>query len=160
MKPIAAILIILAGYFAGSAIASSKKLTLDCMTSVLGLVEHMKAKITYSNLPLVDIILSYENQTLSDCDFFVSYKKEKNGNDGWKRGIRELPLSPVFRAACLAFGDTLGLLPREGQLNKISMLLSELEKEVAAEKKDNGKRQKAYRSLGLLCGLLCVIILI
>jgi len=82
----------------------------------------------------------------------------------WKTGVeKELvntSLSKKDRAALISFGENLGYLDKEMQMNTFELYLSQLEEEIAELSAAVKERSYLYNSLGIMAGVFISIIMI
>ncbi len=74
--------------------------------------------------------------------------------------LKGLPLLKKDWDHLLDFGDHLGYLDKEMQLNTIELYLEQLEEEILSAQGNLKKNGKLYQSLGIMGGILITILII
>lgn len=160
-KIIATALIITAGYFFGVIYGDIKKRSINELNGMLKLLIYMKSKISYTRTAIHEIIFTFEDKSLDECGFLKCFNdsdRESAGN-AWQRACSTLSVSEKIKNELCALGGNLGLLDAENQINQISLCESFLLDEKTEIEKFFVKRQKSYKSLGVLAGAMLAIIL-
>ncbi|MEG2003391.1 MAG: stage III sporulation protein AB [Clostridia bacterium] len=160
MKLFASALIILCGYFLGVFYASERRKEYDALCEMISLLKYLKNKIDTTNLNIFEIISSFEGKILAECGFiaeFSTFTSRVSASRVWKSAVQKLIISDTLKSECFEFGETLGLLDRHTQTERIESLCVSLLEKQKEMKEENIKRQKFSGALGTLGGTLLVI---
>ena len=131
----------------------------------------LRSEIEFSADPLpaaMELIAERAGESFSE--FFKAAAKRLNEKKGdgiseiWKEAI-ESGLNKTYLAAedieyFKALGNTLGQMDRSLQINNLQMNIEYIDTKMDYLYNISGKNRKMYASLGILCGLLIVVILI
>ncbi|HLR80698.1 MAG TPA: stage III sporulation protein SpoIIIAB [Bacillota bacterium] len=130
----------------------------------------LEAEILYSQLPLRDAFLTISKQIPHPTRSFFSVlseqmkDKDKGLSEIWEAGIHDLMkksyLGSNEREILGQFGQTLGQHDYTQQQKQIHLTISHLERELQDARDDDYKYGKMAKSLGFLCGLFIVLLLI
>lgn len=131
----------------------------------------LKGEISYLAAPLAEALesVSYKisgeiGDVLQKVSKQLQQRKEQTAEEiwttVWQREAKRMYLSAEDVQMVLEFGKTLGYLDKQQQENSMQRLLFDLEqieKRVTQRLQKNGK---LYYSMGILCGLLLIVVLL
>ncbi|MFA6729509.1 MAG: stage III sporulation protein AB [Eubacteriales bacterium] len=161
IKLMASGLIVAVGWFAGGAYADIKKQGYLELCGVIRLLETLKSGILYSRAELYGMFFDFSDKTLSENGFLEELNRNPSSHAGeaFKRAAERLSIDQKIKDVLTAFGDTLGLLDRDTQVERLESCVSFLESEKTSLKETLESKLKSYRYLGALGGSLAAIIL-
>lgn len=131
--------------------------------NALNIIES-KIKFTYEPLPEIFIQTS---KLLSEniSNIFINASKnmkELSSEEAWNKGIEEtntyLKKEDIENIKC--FGKMLGKTDKEGQISQLELTKTFVEMQIKKAKEEEEKNSKLYKTLGIVCGLALVIVLI
>lgn len=131
----------------------------------------LKGEIGYLSAPLAEALesVSYKisgeiGDVLQKVSKQLQQREEQTAEEiwttVWQREAKRMYLSAEDIQIILEFGKTLGYLDKQQQENSMQRLLFDLEqieKRVTQRLQQNGK---LYYSMGILCGLLLIVVLL
>lgn len=130
----------------------------------------LEAEILYSQLPLIDVFKIISKQVpkpMSSFFYQLSLSMQEvasNLDKIWDRQLNELKTSSSLgkneREILSQFGKTLGQHDFQQQQKHIHLAINHLERELQDARDEQYKYGKMAKSLGFLCGLFIVILLI
>ncbi|MUK87159.1 stage III sporulation protein SpoAB [Ornithinibacillus sp. L9] len=130
----------------------------------------LEAEILYSQLPLQDAFATIAKQIPEPSKSFFSYlaasleKREIDLFATWENAVKNLmetsSLSSNEKEILNQFGRTLGQHDFSQQQKHIQLTISHLERELEDAIDDQNRYGKMAKSLGFLCGLFIVLLLI
>ena len=131
----------------------------------------LRSQIAYASMPLpeamgvtADRVGAPVSRALSRFSALLSGRDNPDVCSVWIDALRgSAPGSYLKREDwdwLYNFGKTLGFLDREMQLNSIDLTVSYISGKTETLSAQSGKNRKMFGSLGILCGMLTVIILL
>jgi len=135
------------------------------------LIGLLRGDIRYANTPLPEAIASITRRHKGSFDIFlnsVSTKlQELSGQtfaEVWKEAVNkellDTSLSKKDKLHLIQFGENLGYLDKDMQMNVIDLFLSQLEEEIKEMTKAMKEKSYLYNSLGIMAGVFIVIVMI
>ena len=131
--------------------------------NALNIIES-KIKFTYEPLPEIFLQIS---KLLSDniSKIFClasSYMKESCAEEAWNKAIEKSStyLKKEDFESIKSFGKMIGKTDKEGQVSHLELIKTFIEVQIKKAKDEEEKNAKLYKTLGVVCGLALVIILI
>jgi stage III sporulation protein AB len=133
-------------------------------------LQSLEAEIVYGLTPLHEASAHLATQLTKPLSwFFYKFAKrldkaDTTASQAWDESLEEIWPLTSFRQGELEimhqFGSTLGRHDREQQQKQIRLALAHLEREETEALEAQHKYEKMIKSLGFLCGLLLIILLI
>jgi len=130
----------------------------------------LEAEIIYSQSPLRDAFAMIAHQLPTPVgSFFNKLKKDMHGKNIDLKTIWEKNINELKKQSCIGtneteilkqFGRTLGQHDFYQQQKHIQLALSHLDRELEDARDDQFRYSKMAKSLGILCGLFIVLLLI
>lgn len=170
-KTIGAACIVLASSLLGFYWSRIGSYRIEDLRSMKKALTMLKSEILYAISPLPDALRNISirvdrpaKDILLECSEELRKKKGQNANTIWSRAIENHKSQTYFEKpdleAFFAFGQTLGYLDKQMQIQNIEITLEYLSHEIEVLREKQEKNQKLYQSLGILGGLLIAIVLI
>jgi stage III sporulation protein AB len=131
----------------------------------------LRGDIRYANTPLPEAICSIAKRHEGGFeDFFTKISERLSAHSGntfsqiWKEAVEtellRTSLNKKDKSALVNFGDNLGYLDKEMQMNTLELFLTQLEDEIAELSKTAKEKSYLYNTLGIMAGIFISIILI
>lgn len=171
MKLIGSILVIASSTAMGFYFSSEMKSRVDDLKELRKLVALLRGDIRYANTPLPEAISTIARRHPSRFDSFLRYVSDKlNELSGstfaeiWEAAVKQemvnSSLTKKDKADLIHFGQTLGYLDKEMQMNTLDMYLTLLEEEASLLSKTMKEKSYLYNSLGIMAGVFITIVMI
>lgn len=126
----------------------------------------IESKIKFTYEPLPEIFLQ-TSKLLSEniSKIFIRSSqnmKELSAEEAWNKSIEKSNtyLNKEDIENIKSFGKMLGKTDKEGQVSHLELTKTFIEIQIEKARKEEEKNSKLYKTLGVLCGLALVIILI
>ena len=124
-----------------------------------------KIRFTYEPIPEVfkQISNSLNNNVGNVFNKSAEYMKIKTAEYSWNKAVDErtgLSLLKEDVDVLKNLGKLLGKTDLEGQINEINLVENFLDNQIAKSEKERANNEKLYKTLGVVCGLGLVIVLI
>ena len=163
---IGALMIIAAATFTGAYMNSRLHKRVKYLDSFSAALEYLKAHICFSDFEMEKALMLTDG--ISDTGGVFRETAESMKADGlkkaWKRAVYinadKMCLKPSDADALASLGERLGLTDAEDQKKNIENVLVSLAVCRAEAKAEYEKNGRLYRSCGVLCGALAVLLLI
>lgn len=144
---------------------------IEALRIIKRIIFMLRGEIKYGNAPLGEAFASIGNRMESPYrEFLVETAREIEHLNGttfrgiWEKMkekyLKEVPLSKKDLEKLLDFGDHLGYLDKEMQLNTIELYLEQLEEEILNAQNNLKRNGRLYQSLGIMGGILITILII
>jgi stage III sporulation protein AB len=171
MKIIGCILVIVSSTGMGFYFSNEMRCRIEDLRELRKLIGLLRGDIRYANTPLPEAINSITRRQNGNFNAFFSYVstklRELSGHtfsEIWKEAVQKklegTSLSKKDKLHLTQFGESLGYLDKEMQMNTIDLYTSQLEEEI----RDLCKtvKEKAYlcNTLGIMTGIFIIIIMI
>ncbi|HBL85188.1 MAG: hypothetical protein A2Y17_01460 [Clostridiales bacterium GWF2_38_85] len=163
MELVGAVMICSSCFILGVLAARSEKQTCDRISALLRLVIHIKNTISVTRIPLGEVFGRYNDKILTECGFLGILKYPNSTNDysvRWQRGIQLMLLPPEISQAAISVGRRLGRLDLKTQLEQLIYLENILAEALKEQRKALEGKQKIYKSVSLLVGVVISILLL
>ncbi|SHF59969.1 stage III sporulation protein SpoIIIAB [Ornithinibacillus halophilus] len=170
MKWIGAILFILTTTWVGFEWSQSLTRRPKQIRQLKNALQILEAEILYSQLPLRDAFLTISNQIPDPTkSFFLQLAEEMTTNNNdfgsiWKNSvdsyISKSSLNQTEKEILIQFGQTLGQHDFTQQQKHIQLTLHHLERELQEAIDNHYKYSNMAKTLGFLCGIFIVLLLI
>jgi stage III sporulation protein AB len=131
----------------------------------------LRGDIRYANSPLPEAVQALSVRHDGRYKKFLTMAAERLSEYGgvsfceiWKesvaKGLENTSLSKKDLQSLSGFGDNLGYLDKEMQLNTIDLYLSQIEEEIKELSKGVKEKTYMYNTLGILGGIFLTIIML
>jgi stage III sporulation protein AB len=170
-KIIGCILVIVSSTGMGFYFSSEMKNRIDDLKELKKLIGLLRGDIRYASTPLpeaIDAISRRHNGRFSTFFHHVSVKLHELSGltfpEIWKEAatlkLVETSLSKKDKLQLMQFGESLGYLDKDMQMNTLELYISQLEDEIAELAKSVKEKSYLYNSLGIMAGIFITIIMI
>lgn len=171
VKIIGVIIVVFSGICFGFRKAEKEKKRLEQGIALKRMLYLLQGEIRYGFTPLPEAICVIAKKAFDEFQPFLLETARRLGtyeeasfSHVWQESLTQY-LEPVilekkFLEPIQSMGETIGYLDKEMQEKTIGFAIEQLEDEIFQMKDQVIKNCKMYRSLGLSCSLLIVIILI
>lgn len=123
-----------------------------------------KMKYTYEILPEIFLeIAQNAKQTIKEIfEKASSFMKEKTATEAWVEALQTTKTNMAKEdiEVLEGFGKLLGKTDMEGQVGQIELTNEFLDTQIGKAEKELAKNEKLYKTLGTVCGIAFVILLI
>lgn len=171
MKIIGCILVIASSTGMGFFFSNDMKCRIEDLKELKKLIGLLRGDIRYANTPLPEAIGAITRRHNGNYNAFFqnvsSRLSELSGHTFsviWKEAVwKELgdtSLSKKDKLHLIQFGDNLGYLDKDMQMNTIDLFLSQLEDEIRDITKTVKEKAYLYNTLGVMAGIFIIIIMI
>lgn len=171
MKIIGCIMVIGSSSGMGFFFANEMRCRLENLKELRKLISLLRGDIRYASTPLPEAISSITRRHKGIFNQFLNSVSEKlhelSGQtfaDVWKDAVNkellDTSLSKKDKLHLIQFGENLGYLDKEMQMNVIDLYLSQLEEEINENTKTLKEKSYLYNTLGIMAGVFIVIIMI
>lgn len=161
MTLLGAVILVIAAYGCGIAIASEEGEKLKALEGLIGLLQYFRRRMVAEGTPLYLLFDGYKNEYLERSGFLPRLRSFGNRAPRfWGEALEALSLEETAKDELLHFGESLGRLELEGQLKNIDSCLSVLVQERERLKKTIPMKQKSIKAAAFLSGALTAIVLI
>lgn len=170
-KALGCILVILSSSLMGFYFSNELKCRIDDMKELKKLIVLLRGDIRYGSTPLPEAISAiarrHEGRFKSFFTTVSTKLKEYSGStlsQVWKEAVEkelfETSLSKRDKYHLIWFGENLGYLDKEMQMNTLDLFLTQLEDEINELSKSAKEKAYLYNSLGIMAGIFISIIMI
>lgn len=170
-KVVGCILIILSSTLMGFYFSNELKSRINDMKELRKLIVLLRGDIRYGSTPLPEAISAIARRHEGNFKrFFTKVSEKLNERSGdtfsqiWKEAVeKELfttSLSKKDKYQLIQFGENLGYLDKEMQMNTLDLFLNQLEEEIQEVSKTAKDKAYLYNTLGIMAGIFISIILV
>jgi stage III sporulation protein AB len=170
-KIIGCILVIASSAGMGFFFSNEMKCRIDDMKELRKLIVLLRGDIRYANTPLPEAISSIARRHKGYFEPFFSDVSTKLHDlsgltfpDIWKEAVEKrltnTSLTKKDKMHLNQFGENLGYLDKEMQLNTLDLFISQLEDEINEASKTAKDKAYLYNSLGIMLGIFVSIIML
>lgn len=166
IKYISLFLVFCISFYIGNLISKKYSLRLKELKDIKNALNIIESKIKFTYEPLPDIFMQTSKMVSNNISqIFVQASnnmKTDNAEQAWEKSIQTstTSLNKEDIENIKSFGKMLGKTDKEGQLSRIELTKTFIEMQIEKAKIDEQKNAKMYKTLGAICGLAFVIILI
>ncbi|MGF7143444.1 stage III sporulation protein AB [Anaerotaenia torta] len=171
MKGIGCVMVILSSAGIGFYFSSEMKSRIEDLKELKKLIGLLKGDIRYGNTPLPEAISAIAGRYRGSFRSFFCRTSarlmELSGQtftEIWKNAVEQelvkTSLSKKDRLALISFGENLGYLDKDMQMNTFELYLSQLEEEIGELTRTVKERSYLYNSLGIMAGVFISIVMI
>lgn len=171
MKIIGCILVIASSTGMGFFFSNELRCRIDDLKELRKLVALLRGDIRYANTPLPEAISSINRRHDGSFSAFFRYVSEKlhelsghTFSEIWRNAtekeLTNTSLSKKDKLHLIQFGENLGYLDKDMQMNTFDLYISQLEDEIQELSKTAKEKAYLYNTLGIMAGLFIIIIMI
>lgn len=171
MKIIGCLLVIGSSTGMGFFFSNEMRCRLDNLKELKKLVSLLRGDIRYANTPLPEAISSITRRHNGSYNTFLGIVSDKlhelsghTFSEIWKDAVNQeladTSLSKKDKLHLIQFGENLGYLDKDMQMNVIDLFLSQLEEEIKEMTKTLKEKSYLYNTLGIMAGIFIVIVMI
>lgn len=171
MKIIGCILVILSSTAMGFYFSNDMKCRIEDMKELRKLIGLLRGDIRYANTPLPEAINSIHRRHSGNYHAFFNQVSlelcELSGHtfsEIWKSAVESrlinTSLTKKDKLHLSQFGENLGYLDKDMQMNTIDLYLSQLEEVINEQSKTVKEKAYLYNTLGIMAGIFITIIMI
>lgn len=170
-KVVGCILIILSSSLMGFYCSNGLKSRISDLKELRKLIVLLRGDIRYGNTPLPEAICAIARRNEGSFkEFFTKISEKLSEHSGntfsqvWKEAVDiellKTALNKKDKSGLIHFGDNLGYLDKEMQMNTLELFLTQLEDEIIELSKTAKEKSYLYNTLGIMIGIFVSIILI
>lgn len=171
MKIIGCILVVASSTGMGFFFSNEMRCRIENLKELRKLIGLLRGDIRYANTPLPEAIGSITRRQNGNFNNFfndVGTKlRELSGHtfsEIWKEAVQkeliDTSLSKKDKLHIIQFGESLGYLDKDMQMNTIDLFISQLEDEIKELSKTVKEKAYLYKTLGIMGGVFIIIIMI
>lgn len=171
LKIIGCILVMASSTGMGFFFSNEMKCRIVDLKELKKLISLLRGDIRYANTPLPEAISSIARRHNGSFEpFFTSVSSKLHELSGltfsaiWKEAVeKELlntSLAKKDKLHLIQFGDNLGYLDKDMQLNTLELYITQLEDEITDSSKTAKEKAYVYNSLGIMAGIFISIIML
>lgn len=171
MKIVGCILVILSSTGIGFFFSNEIKCRIEDMKELRKLIVLLRGDIRYANTPLPEAINAIARREVGRFQKFLSGVSEKlNELSGstfseiWKSAVEkdltDTSLTKKDKLHLIQFGDNLGYLDKEMQMNTLDLFITQMEDEIKELSKTVKEKSYLFNSLGIMAGIFITIIML
>lgn len=169
-KILGCILVITSSAGIGFFFSNEMKYRIEDLKELRKLIVLLRGDIRYANTPLPEAI-SMISRRHTGC--FVQFLNNVSGKSNelsgitfssiWKEAVEntlnETSLNKKDKSYLIQFGESLGYLDKDMQMNTLDMYINQLEDEINELNKSVKEKTYLYNSLGIMAGIFISIIM-
>jgi stage III sporulation protein AB len=170
IKIIGCVLVIASSTGIGFFFSVEMKSRIEDLKELKKLIGLLKGDIRYANTPLPEAISviarRYQGNFYPFFQYVSTKLQELSGQTFtqiWKsaceKELMNTSLSKKDKMQLISFGENLGYLDKDMQMNTFELYLSQLEEEIAELTRTVKERSYLYNSLGIMAGVFITIIM-
>lgn len=171
VKLLGCLLVILSSAAMGFYFSNEMKCRIDDMKELRKLIVLLRGDIRYGSTPLPEAISAIARRHKGGMvPFFNKVSTQLNELSGlsfqeiWKEAV-ELELSGTSlnkkdKLHLVQFGENLGYLDKDMQMNTLELFLAQLEEEIQEQTKAAKEKTYLYNSLGIMVGIFISIVML
>ncbi len=171
MKAIGCILVIVSSTGMGFFFSSEIRSRIEDLKELRKLVVLLRGDIRYANTPLPEAIGSITRRHNGNYHTFFQHVSTKlhelsghTFSEIWKEAVQmelaNTSLSKKDKLHLIQFGENLGYLDKDMQMNTMDLFISQLDEELKELQKTVKEKAYMYNTLGIMAGIFIIIILI
>jgi stage III sporulation protein AB len=170
-KIIGCILVIVSSAGTGFFFSNEMKCRIEDMKELRKLMVLLRGDIRYANSPLPEAINSIARRNKGSFEAFLTEVSKKLHElsgltfpDIWKDAVEKklanTSLKRKDKLLLTQFGENLGYLDKDMQINTLDLYISQLEDEISESSKTVKEKSYLYNSLGIMAGIFISIIML
>lgn len=171
MKIIGCVLVMLSSVGMGFYFSSEIRSRIEDLKELRKLIGLLRGDIRYGNTPLPEAISAIHRRHRGNYSGFLYYVSSKldelsgqTFSEIWRTAaeqhLKTTSLTKKDKLQLAQFGENLGYLDKEMQMNTIDLYLSCLEEEISEATKTVKEKTYLYNTLGIMGGIFITIIMI
>ncbi|MDF2845559.1 MAG: hypothetical protein K0R00_3985 [Herbinix sp.] len=171
MKIIGCIMVILSSAGMGFYLSNEMRCRIADLKELKKIIGLLKGDIRYGNTPLPEAIHAIQRRHEGNYKVFLKQVSTKlNELSGqtfteiWKAetetGLADTSLSKKDKLQLSAFGENLGYLDKEMQMNTFELYLSQLDETILDLSKTVKEKTYMFNTLGIMAGIFITIIMV
>lgn len=171
LKIIGCILVTTSSAAMGFFFSSEMKSRIEDLKELRKLIVLLRGDIRYANTPLPEAVSSIARRHRGNYSAFFQNVSEKlhelSGQTFsaiWKEAVQsqlaDSALTKKDRLHLTQFGENLGYLDKEMQINTLDLYITQLEDEITDQSKTIKEKVYLYNSIGIMAGIFITIIMI
>lgn len=171
IKIIGCILVIASSAGIGFYFSCDMRCRIEDLKELKKLIGLLKGDIRYAITPLPEAISSLARRHSGNYGSFLQYVSKKlqelsgqTFSEIWRVAVEKELISTSLtkkdKLQLVHFGDNLGYLDKDMQLNTLELYLSQLDEEITDISKTIKEKTYLYNSLGIMAGIFITIIML
>ena len=163
MELIGAVMLCCAFFFLGTIASISEKQSCDRLQSLHHLVSSLRSMISSTRKPLGSFFAEYSDKILLESGFLAVMNNPnttKSYTERWEIAVKQLMLEKEAEKVAITIGRELGKLDLKTQTEQLVFLEKSLEDLLKEQRRTLEGKQKIYKSVSLLAGVIITILLI
>ncbi|MEA4972266.1 MAG: stage III sporulation protein AB [Candidatus Metalachnospira sp.] len=170
MKAVGSIIVFFSCTAAGIFLSIKDKFRADELKEMKRGFMLLKSEISYASKPLYEAMIEISERTentvseiFEDSGRLLKSKKVSSVSEAWEKTIKDRRSRTYFKSEDIdmlaAFGKILGGSDKECQLSNIDTAIDYIDMKAEELIKKNTKDSRLFKSGGVLCGILIVVVL-
>ena len=170
LKMIGCLLVIASSTAMGFFFSNEMKCRLENLKELKKLIMLLRGDIRYANTPLPEAISAIARRNPGNFKaFFQSTSQKLQDLSGqtfaeiWKEAVNkelmETSLTKKDKLHLIGFGENLGYLDKDMQINTLDLFITQLEDEINETSKTVKEKAYLYNSLGIMAGIFISIVM-
>lgn len=170
VKVIGALIVLFSCTAAGMFLANRDKFRADELREMKRGLMLLKSEIDYSSRPLYEALIDISqrlegavSEIFEDSGRLLKSRKVSTASQAWEKTLKDRRSRTFFRKgdmdAFISFGHNLGGSDRKCQLSNIDLTIEYIDMKSDELMKKYTKDGRLFRSAGVLCGILIVVVL-
>lgn len=170
IKLIGCFLVIASSTAMGFFFSNEMKCRVENLKELKKLIVLLRGDIRYANTPLPEAISAIARRNPGNFEAFFKRTSQKlqelSGQtfaEIWKdavnKELNETSLTKKDKSNLISFGENMGYLDKDMQLNTLDMYITQLEEEIKETSKTVKEKAYLYNSLGIMAGIFIAIIM-
>ena len=163
MELVGAVMLCCAFFFLGTIASISERQSCERLQSLHRLVSSLRSMISATRKPLGSFFTEYSDKVILECGFLAVMNNPnttKSYPERWEIAVKQLMLTKDAEKVALTIGKELGKLDLKTQTEQLMFLEKSLEDFLKEQRRTLEGKQKIYKSLSLLAGVIITILLI
>jgi len=171
MKIVGCVLVLVSSTGMGFYFSNEMRCRIEDLKELKKLIGLLRGDIRYSSTPLPEAINSIHRRHSGCFQSFFNYVSEKlNELSGhtfleiWKTAVEtelgSTSLTKKDKLHLMSFGENLGYLDKDMQMNTIDLYINQLEEVIVDLTKTVKEKSYMYNTLGIMAGIFITIIMV
>ncbi len=171
MKIIGCVLVIVSSTGMGFFFSNEMRCRIEDLKELRKLIGLLRGDIRYANTPLPEAIGAITRRHNGNYSAFFKHVstrlQELSGHtfsEVWKEAVQksltDTSLSKKDKLHLIQFGENMGYLDKEMQMNTIDLFIAQTEDEIKELSKTVKEKSYLYNTLGIMAGIFIIIIMI
>lgn len=170
MKAVGAAIVFFSCTAAGIFLSMKDKFRADELKEMKRGLMLLKSEISYASKPLYEAMIEISEKTentvseiFEDSGRLLKSKKVSSAAEAWEKTIKDRRSRTYFKSEDIdifaAFGKILGGSDKDCQLSNIDTVIDYIDMKAEELIRKNTKDSRLFKSAGVLCGILIVVVL-